>query len=83
MSSSVELAALDLFEVEELLTLRLTRGDARLEVAVQGLVGSRAWGHRGARDGLDEVLRALGYAIRPTADTEPGRPGRVAEQPQG
>lgn len=80
---AVELVALDLHDVEELLTLRLTRGDAHLEVAVQGLVGSRAWGHRGALEGLDEVLRSLGYAIRPATDANPGRPGRVAEQAQG
>lgn len=80
---SVELVALDLHEVEELLTLRLTRGDTRLEVAVAGLVGSHSWGHRGALEALDEVLRVLGYAIRPTADAKPGRPGRVAERPQG
>ncbi|WP_454728199.1 hypothetical protein [Cellulosimicrobium protaetiae] len=80
---SVELVALDVFEVEELLTLRLTRGDTCLEVAVQGLVGSRSWGHRGALEGLDEVLGALGYTIRPTADAKPDRPGSVAEQPHG
>ena len=79
----VEVVALDLGIHRERLTLRLVRGDLRYDLVVQGSLGRRSWGHRGAIDGLDEVLRALGYPIRATADANPDRPSRVAEQPQG
>lgn len=79
----VEVVALDLGIHRDRLALRLVRGDVRLELVVQGSLGRRSWGHRGALDGLDDVLHALGYAIRPSADVRPGRPGRVTEQPQG
>lgn len=82
-SLEVEVVALDLGIHRERLALRLVRGDVRHDLVVQGSLGRRSWGHRGAIDGLDDVLRALGSAIRPAADAEPGRPGRVAEQPQG
>src|SRR5690606_4480961 len=57
---AVELVALDLHDVEELLTLRLARGDARLAVAGQGRVGARARGHRGAGPGAGALTR-VGY----------------------